>query len=130
MDLALESDIYCPLIDNNNNYVDKVPPNIPHGIRCPCGTRKDKVYYSQALFHSHIKSKHHIAWLSAMNLNKMNYYKENEDLKKTIANQKSLILQLEKEKLQNLRTINYLSQQLIKLSSPSDEVVETDLLDW
>ena len=84
MDLIVEPDLYCPSIDNTGNYIDKVPSfnNIKNGLRCNCGTRKDKVYENRSIFISHVKTKTHTEWLKSLNLNKANYYSENEDLKK------------------------------------------------
>ena len=63
MELATEPDIYSPNIDNNGDYIDKVPSfntnALANGIRCPCGTRKDKIYTSTSMFSSHIKTKTH-----------------------------------------------------------------------
>jgi hypothetical protein len=128
MDIALEAEIYYPILNDERNYVDKVPSNITHGIRCPCGTKKDKVYYTHGTFYAHAKTKRHIAWLNELNLNQINHLRENEELKKTVTNQKLIILQLEKENVNNLRTINYLTQQLMKLTTINDTVV-TNLLD-
>ena len=46
MELVVESDIYSPSVDDKGNYVDKIPSFniIKNGLRCPCGTRKDKTY--------------------------------------------------------------------------------------
>jgi len=125
MELALEAEIYCPSIDENQNYVDKIPPSIVQGLRCPCGSRRDKVYITAALFKEHIKRKHHQVWLNELNNNKTNYYKENEELKKTIQNQRIIISRLEKEISTKSNTINFLSNELALKSSN----VVTDLLD-
>lgn len=130
MELALEAEIYYPILNEERNYIDKTPSNITHGIRCPCSLKKDKVYITHNLFSSHTKTKRHQAWLAELNLNKINYIKENEELKKTVENQRKIISQMEKDNVNNLRTINYLTQQVMKLSSASDEaVVVTNLLD-
>jgi hypothetical protein len=56
MELAVESDIYSPSIDDKGNYVDRIPSfnNIKNGLRCPCGTRKDKTYDCTTYFSNHI----------------------------------------------------------------------------
>ena len=130
MELALQAEIYYPILNEEHNYVDKTPSNIAHGIRCPCSLKKDKVYITNTLFSSHTKTKRHQAWLAELNMNKINYIKENEELKKTVENQRKIISQMEKDNVNNLRTINYLTQQVMKLSSAPDEVVVvTNLLD-
>jgi hypothetical protein len=128
MDIALEADIYCPIINEEFNYVDKIPSNIIHGLRCPCGARKDKVYVTYGMFNSHIKSKHHQEWLTELNMNKINFYKENEELKKTIQNQQKIISQMKKDSVNNLQTINFLTQQLINHENKSVNMVN-NLLD-
>jgi hypothetical protein len=114
MELAVESDIYSPNIDDKGNYIDKIPSfnNIKNGLRCPCGTRKDKTYDCATYFSNHIKTKSHQKWLSDMNTNKSNYFTENIQLKDTINNQKQIIAKLEKEIQIKLKTIDYLTQQM------------------
>jgi len=114
MELVTESDIYMPSIDENGNYIDKIPSfnTLKHGIKCSCGSRKDKTYESYSIFSSHIKTKIHRTWIHNLNLNKVNYYIENENLKKTVQNQKMIIANYEKKIQNNMMTINYLTQQL------------------
>jgi hypothetical protein len=114
MELAVESDIYSPSIDDKGNYVDRIPSfnNIKNGLRCPCGTRKDKTYDCTTYFSNHIKTKSHQKWLSDMNTNKSNFFLENISLKDTINNQKQIIGKLEKEVQIKLKTIDYLTQQM------------------
>ena len=114
MELAVESDIYSPSIDDKGNYVDRIPSfnNVKNGLRCPCGTRKDKTYDCTTYFSNHIKTKSHQKWLSDMNTNKSNFFLENISLKDTINNQKQIIGKLEKEVQIKLKTIDYLTQQM------------------
>ena len=114
MELAVESDIYSPSIDDKGNYVDRIPSfnNIKNGLRCPCGSRKDKTYDCTTYFSNHIKTKSHQKWLSDMNTNKSNFFLENISLKDTINNQKQIIGKLEKEIQVKLKTIDYLTQQM------------------
>ena len=84
MALATEPDTYCPNIDEHGNYADRIPSfntaALANGLRCSCGTRKDKVYASAAMFASHIKTKTHEKWLQDLNANKANFYIENKKL--------------------------------------------------
>jgi hypothetical protein len=114
MDLIAEPDIYSPGIDDKGNYVDRIPSfnNLKNGLRCPCGTRKDKAYDCQSYFASHIKAKTHLKWLQDMNMNRMNFFTENVQLKETISNQKIIIARMEKEVFIKLKTIDFLTQQL------------------
>ena len=92
-ELVTEPDIYCPSIDTNGNYMDRIPSFhiMKKGVLCPCGSRKDKVYETHTIFSAHTKTKIHQKWLESLNLNKANYYVENENLKNTIYNQRLII---------------------------------------
>jgi len=118
MELVIEPDIYSPNIDDNGNYIDYVPSfhTIKKGIRCPCGSRKDKVYETTSIFSSHIKTKTHQKLLSTLNQNKSNFYVENIKLKETIQNQILIIGRLEKDLNAKLLTIDYLTNQLVNIN--------------
>ncbi len=123
MELVVEPDNYMPSIDEHGNYVDKIPV-FKKGLTCPCGSRKDKVYETNAVFSAHIKTKTHQNWLQNLNLNKANHYIDNEKLKETVQNQRLIIARSETE-INNLRqTITYLTMQLQK------PVVSKNLLDF
>jgi hypothetical protein len=128
MELVVEPDIYSPSIDEAGNYVDKIPSFniIKKGLLCPCGSRKDKSYDSSSSFSGHIKSKNHKTWITSLNLNKVNYYVENEKLVETLLNQRLIIARLEKDINSKISTIDYLTQQLLHKNS---EYV-TNLLDF
>ena len=118
MELVVEPDMYSPSVNDVGNYVDKIPPfnTVKKGLRCPCGSRKDKIYETHKIFSSHINTKIHQKWLADLNLNKSNYYVENEQLKTTLQNQRLIIAKLEKDVQNNMMTIGYLTQQLHKTS--------------
>jgi len=128
MELTVEPDMYSPSINDAGNYVDKIPPfnTIKKGLRCPCGSRKDKIYETHKIFSSHINTKIHQKWLTDLNLNRANYYVENEQLKTTIQNQRLIIAKLEKDVQNNMMTIGYLTQQLHKINAAN---TVTNLLD-
>jgi hypothetical protein len=113
MDLVVEPDIYAPNIDGSGNYIDAVP-SMRKGIRCPCGSRKDKIYETHSVFSAHVKTKTHQKWLSVLNQNKMNYFLENISLKETIDNQRLIIARLEKDLNSRMNTIDYLTEQLTR----------------
>lgn len=132
MDLALESDIYQPSINADGNYVDYLPPSskFASGMRCPCGARKEHVFNTHQAFAIHCKSKTHQKWIEHMNSCKFNYAVECTRLKDTVASQKLVIARLEKELSLKIRTIDYLSQQLMVKDTthvPSS-ITHTDLL--
>lgn len=129
MDLALEPDIYSPNIDDKGNYVDKIPSfaNIKTGLRCPCGTRKDKTYDCAAYFTTHIKTKTHQKWLADLNTNKMNYYTECIQLKELVNNQRQMIAKLQKENDDNVRLIAHLTKKNYQNENPD---MVSDLLNF
>jgi hypothetical protein len=114
MDIIVEADIYTPNIDDKGNYVDKIPSfnNIKNGLRCPCGTRKDKTYDCTSYFSNHIKTQTHKKWLNHLNTNKTNYYTENIQLKDTLTNQKLVIARLQKENDENIKFIAHLTKKM------------------
>ena len=130
MDLIVEPDIYSPSVDNNGNYVDKIPSfnNLKNGLRCPCGTRKDKCYETAINFSTHIKTKKHVKWLSDVNLNRANYFVENMNLRETINSQKLVISKLDNDLHNKSLTIDYLTAQLLnKQTIPKvDNLLEFD----
>ena len=129
MDLVVEPDLYQPSIDNNGNYVDRIPSfnSLKNGIRCPCGSRRDKLYDCSAYFTSHVKTKTHQKWLAELNANKMNYFSENAKLKQLIAEQRLIIAQMEKELNDKQRNICFLSHQLMQKHENENKVI--NLLD-
>lgn len=116
MELTLEAELYSPSVDELGNYIDKIPC-ITRGIKCPCGSRKDKIYESHSVFTSHIKTKAHKNWLSTINLNKANLYVENMNLKTTLQNQRLIIAKLEKDLQHKIMTIDYLTQNLHNINN-------------
>lgn len=117
MALATEPDTYCPNIDEHGNYADRIPSfntaALANGLRCSCGTRKDKVYASAAMFASHIKTKTHEKWLQDLNANKANFYIENKKLRDLVQSQKIMLGKMEVDLMNKSLTIDYLTQQLI-----------------
>ena len=118
MALVTEPDVYTPNIDDNGNYVDKIPSfnsvALANGIRCSCGTRKDKVYLSAQLFAAHCKSKTHEKWVQSLNANKINFFTENQKLSEVIHTQKIMIGKLELELSIKNMTVSYLTQEVSK----------------
>ena len=119
MELVVEPDIYTPSINDNGLYVDKVPPfnYIKKGLVCPCGSRKDKLYETHSVFVAHTKTKAHQKWLEGLNLNRANFYVELEKSKEVISSQRLIIAKLEKDISNKIMTIDYLTQQLHKVTS-------------
>jgi nucleoside 2-deoxyribosyltransferase len=119
MELVTEPDVYSPSIDDNGNYIDKIPSfntnALANGLRCPCGTRKDKVYLSGPLFAAHCKTKTHEKWVQDLNTNKSNFFTENQKLSEIVHAQKIMIGKMELELASKTMTINYLTHELTKI---------------
>jgi Holliday junction resolvasome RuvABC endonuclease subunit len=64
---------------------------------CACGSRKNKVYETSALFTTHIKSQTHKNWIVKLNADKVNYYMENNRLKQIIQELRQILNHYEKE---------------------------------
>jgi hypothetical protein len=132
MALVTEPDIYSPNMDDNGKYVDKTPSfksnTLPNGLRCPCGTRKDKVYTSAALFSAHCKSKTHEKWIHDLNANKSNLFTENQSLREIVHAQKIMIGKMELELSSKNITINYLTQELTKIMKGDRVPTANDML--
>ena len=124
MELVVEPDIYSPSIDDKGAYIDKVPPfnYIKKGLICPCGTRKDKIYESHSVFVAHTKTKSHQKWIESLNLNRSNFYVELEKSKEVISSQRLIIAKMEKEIHNKILTIDYLTQQLYKMTATNGVV--------
>jgi hypothetical protein len=137
MDLATESDVYCPSVNDLGQYIDKIPSftNLPDGLRCVCGARRAKVYKSHAVFASHIKTKVHQKWLCEINVSQPNLYKENLEMKQTIRNQQLIISRMDAEMSEQLVTIGYLTKcfnadVVEKNKEKEKEKTRIDLLDF
>lgn len=115
MEITLTPDTYMPVIDDSGRYSDKIPI-IKHGISCPCGTRRDKVYNTQQ-FRTHINTKGHQKWLQTLNNNKTNYYVQLLEMKEIVSQQKIQLARLENQLKTKLLTIDMLAQQLASLNS-------------
>ena len=126
MEITTTPDTYTPIVNEMGNYTDRIPV-IRNGLYCLCGARKDKVYENASQFGTHIKTKAHQKWISALNQNKANYYVEMLQNKEIVENQKKIIAQLEIQLNKKSLTIDYLTQQLVSQMKSSMETV--DLLD-
>ena len=126
MDITTTPDMYSPSVDNNGNYVDHIPV-IKHGLFCPCGSRKDKIYENASKFSSHIKTKIHQKWLLILNDNKANYYMESLKYKEISENQQKIITRFEQQLQQKSLTIDYLTEQLVR-NKNIPQNTNTDLL--
>jgi predicted RNase H-like nuclease (RuvC/YqgF family) len=121
MDLILTPDIYEPSMDDNGNIIDKIPSWSclkGKGIMCACGSRKNKVYETSALFTTHIKSQTHKKWILKLNADKVNYYMENNRLKQIIQELREILNRYET----NIARINH--QHNIELAN-KEQVIQS-----
>ena len=131
--IALEPEVYAPVVNEHGDYVDKVPSIILHGIRCPCSNRKDKVYATKQTFSSHIRTKLHVKWIEELNHNRANFFVENVKLNEVCKHQQQIIAKLEIEVKNKCLTIDYLTQALTR-QTPGPGIlppppIQYDLLD-
>jgi ABC-type multidrug transport system ATPase subunit len=125
MEIVVEPDVYMPSIDEQGNYIDRVCV-FKKGLTCLCGSRKDKVYETQSMFSSHVKTKTHQRWLLDLNTNKANYYVENEKMKEVVQNQRLIIAKMEKDLQNKMMTIDYLTMQLNKTCPVVSSLLDFD----
>jgi hypothetical protein len=130
MSLTNVPDIYSPNVDNCGRYVDHVPSfNGLSGIKCPCGSRKDKFFTTASNLSSHLKTKIHQSWLSSLNANKANFYAKTIILEETVRQQQHLLVQMQNELQIKSKTIDYLTEMLdSKKTSINDSHI--DLIDF
>ena len=131
MELVVEPDIYEPNVDNDGNYIDYIPSSTKfiNGIRCPCGSRKEHLFYNKQSFSIHNKSKAHQRWITELNSNKKNYFVENVKLNELVSNQKIIIAKLQKENIENLKCIAYLTKK-IEMKDEINDIQVVDLLNF
>jgi len=130
MELVIEPDVYSPSIDENGNYIDRIPSFniIKKGLLCPCGARKDKIYETHTMFSAHIKTKVHQKWLAEINNKKINYYVEYEKQKTDLQNLRISYAKLEKVVIAKTLEIETLNQKLNEKTNNSD--ININLLDF
>jgi hypothetical protein len=121
MDLVVDSDIYEPCINNDQNYIDFIPPSskFKNGLRCPCGTRREHIFDNRQSFSSHIKSKTHQKWIYDLNINKTNYFTENIKLNENICNLKLIIAKLQRDNDENIKLIAHLTRKIEIRDNPN-----------
>jgi hypothetical protein len=129
MDLAQQSDVYVPSVGEDGTYIDSMPSTAVFqcgGIRCMCGSRKDKVYLSRSQFATHTKSKTHQNWLRQLFLDNSNYYAKVQELEKVVQSQKVMIGRLEIEVKNRDVTIQTLIAQYTNknVSVPTENLLE------
>ena len=129
--LITDSDDYCPSIDTDGKYIDRIPSfsNIPQGLRCPCS---GKTYNTRQQFASHIKTATHTKHIDSLNANRINHFAELENAQQVVKEQKILIGRLERDiaklehdKRRMLEMIHFLTD--MKTTTTTSQI---DLLDF
>lgn len=131
MEILATPDVYQPSMDNNGNYVDKIPSFmfLNNGLRCPCGNHDG--YKTAALFRSHIKTVRHAMWLEQINQNKHNIYVEYENLRLVVEQQRKQLIEKElviREKENTIRALTVIVNEKIEkqLSSTVENLMFLD----
>jgi hypothetical protein len=127
MELVLEPDIYSPSVDDTGKYIDDNCKTFP--IRCPCGSRKDKVYRTRCGFNIHCKTQHHVKWLELLNNNRSNHLSDSIKSTETIKQQHILIAERDKEIRRQAIVIEHLTDEFIRLKDISLAKPPVDLID-
>lgn len=118
-DLALQSELYSPSINDNGEYIDKLPPKSHFllGMRCPCGARSGHVYSAASNFQTHMQSVAHKRWLTALNQNRHNHLRDKVELEALVKEQRCIIARLETQVQQQNTRISNLYRTISDLSS-------------
>jgi hypothetical protein len=113
--VANQSDIYEPSVDETGRYIDRIPVFNSHrkeyGIRCPC-SKREHIYKERANFSMHTKAKCHQDWLEKLNQDQTNYFAEASNLREIVNQQKLIIAKMEKEQSQNKCIIGALTDKI------------------
>ena len=100
--LATECEVYAPSIDEGGRYVDSIPANYS-GLKCPC-TNLIKSFKTKPSFAQHCKTQRHCKWLSELNANRQNFYKELMKANEIVKQQQAMLASRDNE-LTHLRLV-------------------------
>ena len=93
-----------------------------------CGSnitdKKERVYCSKPSFTNHTKTDMHQRWLQELSSKKMNYFTECQELKQTMHSQKCIIAQYEKDLNTKNKTIDILTEQLLKYTQANPTSID------
>jgi hypothetical protein len=117
----LTPDTYYPSMDSEGNYVDRIPFNfnVAQGFYCPCSSRTEKTCFNKkASLSRHFTTTNHEKWVASLNINKHNYFVENEEFKKII----------ESQKLQISEQSKIISKQNFKIKAQLDAIKSLNVM--
>lgn len=144
MEVVNDGEMYFPTkFAQENCYKDVMPSSLcfANGMRCMCGSRRDKIFHSKSLFKNHLTTQCHLNWVKNLNMNvdnhfiecqrlstevgnlkKINTLQNNESihLKNEIAKLKHEIQCLKQDKQMNLQFIQSLTQQQLRESTDNN----------
>lgn len=131
-DISTISDIYAPGVNDQGQYIDKMPifAKLPDGIRCECGSRREKVFINQSTFSAHLRTKTHKQWIESLNNQQPNFFKENREMAQTIRNQQLIITRLGNELSEEKIANNYLVKRCNELLNANTNQNQNNLLDF
>ncbi len=132
--LQLEPEIYQPVLNNENHYVDNIPSTSwiaqHNGIRCECGgSRKNTVYMTNPTFTKHTRTAHHQKWLEQVNTNRLNYFVECQRLKICIQQQQRQLVEKDNLLVQKEMIIQLLTKELREICREQNDKGSLMLLD-
>ena len=137
MSLITDSDVYSLRINNDGLYEDDIPSSNyftnEKQLKCPCNHNQFKSRYCLV---SHTKTVIHKKWIETQNANRNNHHACLEEERKIVREQKIVIAQLQREilQLQNekrefLRTIGFLSSNIVSRMPPLGTKNQTEDVD-
>lgn len=138
MALITEPDVYSLKLNSSELYEDDIPSASYFAndkqLRCPCNHNQ---FRSRQCLVSHTKTGIHKKWIETQNANRNNNSNELEQEKKTSRQQKIQIAQMQREitqlqyeKRELLKTISFLSNNIInRMSVPTENQQQQEMED-
>jgi predicted RNase H-like nuclease (RuvC/YqgF family) len=125
-ELALIEEKYKPQLDENGNYIDKLPlkEHILRGIKCECSNNS---YNTCAKLKTHFNTIRHKEWLSNMNHIKNNLHIENNNFHEVIKQQKEQIIEYQKKIIEYEITFKLLLNEITELKSNKEKIEELQI---
>lgn len=137
MALITDPDVYSLKINSDGLYEDDIPSSSHFAndtqLRCPCN---NGMFRSRQCLASHTKTGIHKKWIETQNANRNNHSAELEEEKKTTREQKIRIAQMQREitqlqyeKRELLKTISFLSNNIINRMPSAEQPQEQEMED-
>ncbi len=121
--------LYSPIQDDDGLFIDKkvdFDANLMnHGLVCPCREIARIIFRRNANWKSHIKSKHHVAWIKKLNEEKRNILTEVDTLRRENKELKILNTQLQNEIGLRNGTVDLLTEQNLTMKKTIKTLTES-----